>query len=168
MVIIGIVLTKLFRSEKFGSGKFRTKIFVIVTATLLLTFRAVWGTVSTWLPPVERSQPLMWWYKKPVFYTVQLLTELLVVYLYALVRVDRRFFTPTGQKGSYATLPSANTVGHPPLYSIYDFPTQPLCAPIVRKSCLTIRYHWQIPCTTPIHRSCSTMQAANGNFNDTI
>ncbi|KAE9965552.1 hypothetical protein EG328_009577 [Venturia inaequalis] len=105
MVFVGLVLPKRIRTEKFGQGRFRTKILVLVTSTLLLTLRAVWGTTATWLTPVPRIQAIPWYYSKPAFYCVQLLPELLVVYLYAFVRVDRRFFTPTGQRNSYLNLP---------------------------------------------------------------
>ncbi|TLD32366.1 hypothetical protein E2P81_ATG05342 [Venturia nashicola] len=105
MVIIGLVLPKRIRTEKFGQGRFRTKIIVLLTSTLLLSLRTVWGTTAAWLAPVPRIQAIPWYYNKPAFYCVQLLPELLVVYLYAFVRVDRRFFTPTGQRNSYLQLP---------------------------------------------------------------
>lgn len=105
MVLIGLVLPKRIRTEKFGQGRFRTKVIVLLTSTLLLTLRAVWGTTAAWLTPVPRTQAIPWWYSKPAFYCIQLLPELLVVYLYAFVRVDRRFFTPTGQRDSYLQLP---------------------------------------------------------------
>lgn len=107
MVLIGLVLPKRIRTEKFGQGRFRTKIIVLLTSTLLLTLRSVWGTTAAWLTPVPRFQTIPWYYSKPAFYCVQLLPELLVVYLYAFVRVDRRFFTPTGQRNSYLQLPGA-------------------------------------------------------------
>lgn len=105
MVLIGLVLPRRIRTEKFGQGRFRTKIIVLLTSTLLLTLRAVWGTTAAWLTPVPKIQAIPWYYSKPAFYCVQLLPELLVVYLYAFVRVDRRFFTPTGQRNSYLQLP---------------------------------------------------------------
>lgn len=111
MVLIGLVLPKRIRTEKFGQGRFRTKIMVLLTSTLLLTLRAVWGTTAAWLTPVPRMQSIPWYYSKPAFYCVQLLPELLVVYLYAFVRVDRRFFTPTGQRNSYLQLPGITNPG---------------------------------------------------------
>jgi hypothetical protein len=105
MVLIGLVLPKRIRTEKFGQGRFRTKIIVLITSTSLLTLRAVWGTTTSWITPVPRIEALPWYYSKFAFYCVQLLPELLVVYLYAFVRVDRRFFTPTGQRNSYLQLP---------------------------------------------------------------
>jgi hypothetical protein len=105
MVLLGRFLPGRIPPEKFGEGKFRTKVMVLVTSTLLLTLRAVWGTSTAWLPPVLRIEAIPWYYSKPAFYCVQLLPELLVVYLYAIVRVDQRFFTPTGQRNSYIQLP---------------------------------------------------------------
>lgn len=105
MILIGLVLPRRIRTEKFGKGRFRTKIMVLTSSTLLLTLRAVWGTTASWLTPVPRIEAIPWYYSKIAFYCVQLLPELLVVYLYALVRVDRRFYTPTGQRNSYLQLP---------------------------------------------------------------
>jgi hypothetical protein len=105
MILIGLILPRRIRTEKFGKGRFRTKIVVLTTSTLLLTLRAVWGTTASYQTPVPRIQPIPWYYSKMAFYCVQLLPELLVVYLYAFVRVDRRFYTPTGQRNSYLQLP---------------------------------------------------------------
>ncbi|KAF2429278.1 hypothetical protein EJ08DRAFT_698420 [Tothia fuscella] len=104
MVLIGLVLPRRIRTERFGKGRFRTKIAVLLTSTFLLTFRAIWGTTTSWLPPVPLTRSTPFYFSKPVFYTIQLLTELLVVYLYAFVRVDLRFYTPTGQRNSYVDL----------------------------------------------------------------
>jgi hypothetical protein len=108
MILIGLILPRRIRTEKFGKGRFRTKIAVLLSSTILLTLRALWSTVALWLPPAPLEAPTRFYYSKYAFYTVQLLTELLVVYLYAFVRVDRRFYTPTGQRNSYLVLPGPN------------------------------------------------------------
>jgi hypothetical protein len=112
MVLIGLVLPRRIRTEKFGKGRFRTKIAVLLTSTVLLTFRALWSTTAIWLPQKPLTAPPLSYYGKPAFYTVQLLTELIVVYLYAFVRVDRRFYTPTGQRNSYLVLPGPRSLPH--------------------------------------------------------
>jgi hypothetical protein len=125
MVLIGLVLPRRIRTEKFGKGRFRTKILVLITSTLLLTLRAVWGTTASWLTPVPRFEAIPWYYSKIAFYCVQLLPELLVVYLYALVRVDRRFYTPTGQRDSYLQLPGITSTPRDSSAALTNTPKAP-------------------------------------------
>jgi len=110
IILISLVLPKRVPTEKFGVGHFRIKIFVLVTCSILLTIRAVWATTAAWLKPVPIfGNTIPWYLNKPTFYTVQLLTELIVVYMFILVRIDRRFYTPDGiPRGSYLTLLHAN------------------------------------------------------------
>jgi hypothetical protein len=121
MVLIGLVLPRHIRTEKFGKGRFRTKIIVLMSSTTLLTVRALWSTTTIWLPQVPLMAPTKFYYGKPAFYTVQLLTELLVVCLYVFVRVDRRFYTPTGQRNSYLIVPEPDSI-------LTQFPNRPINA----------------------------------------
>jgi hypothetical protein len=124
MLLVGVILPRRVRTEKFGSGRFRIKISVLVASALLLTLRAVWGTTTTWHDPVPLFKPMPWYYQKAIFYTVQLLTELIVVYMFIFVRINRIFYTPDGiSRGSYVDLPKAITQSVPPTYAEHDFPT---------------------------------------------
>lgn len=95
LVILGFIIPRRARLEKFGSGRFRIKIFVLVSASLLLCLGASWRAGTAWLPPVPRSQS-PWYLSKPCFYIFNFTVEVLVVLLYAILRVDRRFHVPNG------------------------------------------------------------------------
>jgi hypothetical protein len=125
MLLLGIVIPRRVRTEKFGSGRFRLKIGVLIASSLLLTLRTAWGTTLTWIHPVHKSQPMPWYLQKAIFYTVQLLTELIVVYMFIFVRINRIFYTPDGlPRGSYVDLPKSTAQLHtPPPYAEHDFPT---------------------------------------------
>ncbi|KAF1984922.1 hypothetical protein K402DRAFT_305959, partial [Aulographum hederae CBS 113979] len=108
MVILGLVVPRRIRTEKFGKGRFRTKIGVLLASSILLSIGAIWRCVTTWLDPTLADDP--WYMGKAPFYTCNFTVEFLVVLLFAAVRVDRRFHVPNGAKGrgSYHTLPGAN------------------------------------------------------------
>jgi hypothetical protein len=130
MLFLGVIIPKRVRTEKFGQGRFRVKVAVLLTSSSLLTLRALWGTISAYKTPVLLSEPIPWYYRKEYFYTVQLLTELIVVYMFIFVRINRIFYTPDGlPRGSYVDLPKSNAqleIGQsngPPPYAQHDFPT---------------------------------------------
>jgi hypothetical protein len=124
ILLVGVFIPKRVRTEKFGSGRFRVKIAVLVASSLLLTLRAIWGTATAWLNPVPLSQPMPWYFQKAIFYTVQLLTELIVVYMFIFVRINRIFYTPDGHpRGSYVDLPKSTTQLVPPPYAEQGLPT---------------------------------------------
>lgn len=99
LIIIGILLPKRVRLDKFGSGRFRTKIFVLLTASTLLALGASWRCATAYLPPVPLARPSPWYFNKAFFYTYNFGIEAIVVFLYVFVRIDRRFYTPDGAKG---------------------------------------------------------------------
>lgn len=50
------------------------------------------------MPPRPRNDPA-WYHSQACFYIFNFGIEIIVVYLYVLVRVDRRFHIPNGSKG---------------------------------------------------------------------
>jgi hypothetical protein len=87
------------RPEKFGAGKMSIKIAVLLAGTTLLTLGAWYRCGTSWQTPVPRSQPLPGYMAKPAFYMMNFGVEILVLYMYALMRVDIRFHVPNGAKG---------------------------------------------------------------------
>jgi hypothetical protein len=75
------------RPEKFGAG------------TTLLTLGAWYRCGTSWQTPVPRSQRMPSDMAKPAFYMMNFGVEILVLYMYALMRVDIRFHVPNGAKG---------------------------------------------------------------------
>jgi hypothetical protein len=101
ILIVGLALALPGRSrpEKFGAGKMSIKIAVLLAGTTLLTLGAWYRCGTSWQTPVLRSQPLPAYFAKPAFYIFNFGVEILVLYLYALMRVDIRFHVPNGAKG---------------------------------------------------------------------
>ncbi|KAI4267536.1 MAG: hypothetical protein L6R38_008217 [Xanthoria sp. 2 TBL-2021] len=98
LVIGGLVIPRKTRVEKFGSGRFRTKIAVLLTASFLLSLGAAFRVGTNFKTPRPIDNPPTY-FNKGCFYFFNLTVEVLVVFLYVVVRVDRRFYVPDGSKG---------------------------------------------------------------------
>ena len=95
-----IVLAVLFFSrgkqvESFGSGSWRTKACVVLTAGVLLCLGASFRAGTTWMPPRPASDPA-WYDHKACFYLFDFTIEITVVLLFLFSRVDQRFHVPNG------------------------------------------------------------------------
>jgi Protein of unknown function (DUF3112) len=103
LVAIGVVLPKYRRNsaahriEKFGSGRFRTKIRILLLSAALITLGAGFRAGVAYVPrPVQDPA---WYHSKAAFYTFNFAVEIVVLVLYAVARVDRRFHVPNGASG---------------------------------------------------------------------
>ncbi|PVH83575.1 hypothetical protein DL98DRAFT_513091 [Cadophora sp. DSE1049] len=85
------------RVEKFGTGRFKTKILILVVTSALLTFGAAFRAGIAYVPRPKQNPA--WYHDKAWFYVVNFTVEILVVAIYAAVRVDRRFHVPDGSHG---------------------------------------------------------------------
>jgi hypothetical protein len=83
--------------EKFGTGRFRTKIAVLLTSATLICFGACFRCGIAFVPR-PRDNPA-WYHSKAAFYLINFTIEIIVIYLYIAVRVDRRFHIPNGASG---------------------------------------------------------------------
>jgi hypothetical protein len=106
-----LALPNVASGEQFGHGRMRTKALVLLTGSTLLSLGASYRCATLWLPPVPRSQPLPPYFNKACFYIFNFVIEVLVVYLYAFMRVDLRFHVPDGSHGTYVPQPLASTRG---------------------------------------------------------
>ncbi|KAK5654625.1 hypothetical protein OQA88_6946 [Cercophora sp. LCS_1] len=100
-VLIVAVVKLVARSrkveDKFGTGKFRVKVGLLVGTSLLLTLGAAFRAGIAFVPrPI--TQPA-WYHSRAAYYIFNFGVELLVVYAYGLARFDRRFHVPDGSKG---------------------------------------------------------------------
>ncbi|KAF2816442.1 uncharacterized protein BDZ99DRAFT_485054 [Mytilinidion resinicola] len=104
MVIFGLLVPRKTRVEKFGQGRFRTKVIVLLLAAFSVTLGAWYRCGTSWKTPVPRTEPLPGYFSRACFYVFNFVVEILVVYLYAILRIDLRFHIPDGAKGpgSYA------------------------------------------------------------------
>lgn len=96
--IISFLIPRRTRVEKFGSGRFRTKIGLLVLASMLLTLGATFRTGTAYKTPRPRDSPA-WYHSKACFYLFNLTIEYVVVLLYVILRVDMRFHVPNGATG---------------------------------------------------------------------
>ena len=85
------------RTEKFGTGRFRTKIIILVISASLLTLGAAFRAGVGYMPR-PRDNPA-WYHSKACFYLFNFTIEWVVVALYAIIRVDKRFIVPNKSKG---------------------------------------------------------------------
>jgi hypothetical protein len=98
--------------EKFGQGRFRTKITLLLVTSTLLTLGAGFRVgVAYDIRPI--TQPA-WFHHKACYYIFNYVIELIVVYLYGLSRFDRRFHVPNGASapGHYAAGQALEGKGH--------------------------------------------------------
>ncbi|MCJ1263654.1 hypothetical protein MMC22_003524 [Lobaria immixta] len=103
LVLGGLVIPRRTRVEKFGNGRFRSKIYILLLSAALLTLGAAFRVGINYKTPRPRDHPA-WYHSKACFYIFNFTVEWLVIALYVLVRVDTRFFVPDGSRraGDYS------------------------------------------------------------------
>lgn len=105
---ISILLPRKAPMDKFGQGRMRTKVFLLVFTSSLLTLGAAFRAgVAYQIRPIAHPA---WFHHKACFYVFNYVIELIVVYSYALSRFDRRFHIPDGSSGpgAYSSSDSSN------------------------------------------------------------
>jgi hypothetical protein len=102
IVAIAWLVPRASRVEKFGEGRFRTKIRLLLFTSALLTLGAGFRTGAAFAPRPITSPA--WYHSQACYYIFNYGLELIVVYTYALARFDRRFHVPDGSSapGHYA------------------------------------------------------------------
>ena len=98
IVLFGLVIPRKSHVEKFGSGRWRSKIVILLTASFLLCLGASFRVGTSYKTPRPSNSPPTY-FNKPCFYIFNFTVEILVLILYVVVRVDRRFHVPDGSKG---------------------------------------------------------------------
>ncbi|KAH7018535.1 uncharacterized protein B0I36DRAFT_253050 [Microdochium trichocladiopsis] len=85
------------RPEKFGTGRLRTKVRLLLFTSFLLTLGAAFR-VATMYAARPANNPA-WYHSRACYYCFNFVIEVIVSGLYAAVRFDRRFHVPNGSKG---------------------------------------------------------------------
>jgi len=98
MVILGLIIPRKTRLEKFGTGRWRSKIAILLVSSVLLCLGACFRSATTYENPRPRDDPA-WYHAKWCYYFFNFTLEIIVIFLYAILRVDRRFHVPNGSKG---------------------------------------------------------------------
>jgi hypothetical protein len=94
ILTLAFILPKKTRVGKFGTGRFRHKIIILLTAATLVCFGASFRAAVFYMPrPIAQPAPID---SRAAFYCVDFTIEIFVIYMYAIMRVDRRFHVPDG------------------------------------------------------------------------
>ncbi|KAL5382838.1 hypothetical protein PMIN02_009832 [Paraphaeosphaeria minitans] len=101
IVALALVLSRASKRkvETFGQGRHRTKMAVLMAGAALCCLGASYRAGVFWMRPVPHSQPEPARFHRGWFYFMNFGLEILVLYLYAIMRVDLRFHIPDGAKG---------------------------------------------------------------------
>ncbi|TKA63340.1 hypothetical protein B0A49_08409 [Cryomyces minteri] len=94
--------------DHFGSGRFRTKIAITLAASVLMSAGTAFRAATNWVAPTPVDLSTTPWYlTKSCFYIFNFGLEILVLYFFLAVRIDRRFIIPNGAHGpgSYSINP---------------------------------------------------------------
>lgn len=112
IVALSLVLPRSAPMDKFGQGRMRTKIGLLVFTSVLLSIGAGFRAGVTLSAPRAISDPA-WYHHKACFYIFNYVIELIVVFTYALSRFDRRFHIPNGSSapGHYSNGPNSPKSG---------------------------------------------------------
>ncbi|KAH7077713.1 hypothetical protein BKA63DRAFT_270686 [Paraphoma chrysanthemicola] len=92
--------------EKFGAGRLRVNITILLIAVTILSIGQLFRCVIAWIPqtPMRNAdgRPIdtPWYLHKACFYVFNFVTEIIVVIMFAVVRVDLRFHVPNGSRMS--------------------------------------------------------------------
>jgi hypothetical protein len=97
LIAIRFILPTKARVDKFGQGRFRTKIMLIIFTSSLLTLGAAFRAGISYMPrPINNPA---WYHSKACFYIFNFTIEWIVVVTYAIMRVDKRFIIPNKAHG---------------------------------------------------------------------
>ena len=104
MVIGGLVIPRETRVEKFGQGRFRTKIGILLTTSFLLCLGACFRVGANYAGGDRPIKDPAGYQGKACFYIFNFTIEIIVILLYVIVRVDKRFWVPDHSKkrGDYS------------------------------------------------------------------
>ncbi|KAF1932810.1 uncharacterized protein M421DRAFT_416422 [Didymella exigua CBS 183.55] len=108
-VLISLALPR-HETDKFGAGRLRVNITILLIAAAVVSAGQIFRCVIVWLPPSPlrnaqgQFQNPPWYYDKACFFAFNFVTEIIVLVMYAIVRVDLRFHVPDGAKraGDYS------------------------------------------------------------------
>jgi hypothetical protein len=83
--------------EKFGTGRFRYKVILLLFASFTLTVGTLIRLIAAaWIFPIDAPGLID---SKTTFYTTGFMLEIIVVFIYAVGRIDLKFHVPDGCTG---------------------------------------------------------------------
>ncbi|KAM3423162.1 hypothetical protein BST61_g613 [Cercospora zeina] len=88
-------LPKSRNAQTFGAGSLMAKSLILATSTTLCTLGAGFKAGINWQTPRPINNPA-WYHSKASFYIFFFVLEIIILYFFLAVRVDRRFHVPDG------------------------------------------------------------------------
>ncbi|KAI0489856.1 hypothetical protein F4859DRAFT_509433 [Xylaria cf. heliscus] len=85
------------RVEKFGSGRWRTKVWLLLFTSALATLGASFRVYTGYVPR-PASNPA-WYHSRACYYCFNFIIDLIISAAYLFLRFDRRYIVPNGAKG---------------------------------------------------------------------
>ncbi|KAI1076786.1 hypothetical protein F5B20DRAFT_593787 [Whalleya microplaca] len=83
--------------EKFGAGRWRTKVALLIFTSLIATLGAGFRVGASFAPRPADSPA--WYHGRAAYYCFNYVTDLVISSTYLLARFDRRFVVPDGARG---------------------------------------------------------------------
>lgn len=121
VILLMLVIPRRTYIDKFGAGRYKTKVIIALVGSILVSLGSAFRAATTWLPEVSVESTPKWYFSKTCFYIFDYGLDIMVLYLYLITRVDRRFYVPDGAQGAGAY--SGDVVEEPPSqawdYEIY-------------------------------------------------
>ncbi|CAJ2513520.1 Uu.00g016390.m01.CDS01 [Anthostomella pinea] len=97
VVLLAWVLPRRYRIDKFGSGRWRSKLALLLFCSAVATLGAAFRIGTEYLPARPRTDPA-WYHSRACYYCFNYVTDLVVSAAYLLSRFDRRFIIPNGAR----------------------------------------------------------------------
>lgn len=104
LVIGGLVIPRKTRLEKFGHGRFRSKIAYLLSTAFLLCLGACYRAGVNYAGGDRPISDPAGYQSKACFYIFNFTIEIIVILIYIAIRVDKRFYVPDHSKkpGDYS------------------------------------------------------------------
>ncbi|KAG8626084.1 hypothetical protein KVT40_006485 [Elsinoe batatas] len=106
VMLAAIVLLPRSRSgeQPFGTGSVQAKIVILAVSASLATLIAGFKCGVNFMPP-RPVNDAPWYDLKPTYYCLLFVTEIMILALFAVTRIDERFYVPNGSSKvkSYAS-----------------------------------------------------------------
>ncbi|KAI1491478.1 hypothetical protein F5X96DRAFT_475600 [Biscogniauxia mediterranea] len=97
VVLLVALLPRTHHIDKFGAGRWRSKLCLLLFTSLVATLGAGFR-IATNFAPRPMTDPA-WYHSRACFYCFNFVTDLVISTAYLLARFDRRFIIPNGAKG---------------------------------------------------------------------
>ncbi|KAK5019198.1 hypothetical protein LTR16_000763 [Cryomyces antarcticus] len=99
VTIISLAIPRRSKHDHFGSGSSSAKMLILLGSSGLITLGAGFRAGTSWSPPTPLTSPSPWYLSKACFYIFNFTVEILIIYSYLVLRVDKRFIIRNGAKG---------------------------------------------------------------------